>query len=374
MDYSEVRGINIEMHNLRGMDNEYIFYYDETNNIRKLHLREDGLNVKDPGNFVLAGLVFEGHSFDKDVSELLKELRLQKTVKEIKFNLIASGEFENIINSRKLGIILDWINANNICVHYFNMDVFYWSIVDIVDSVIIENAREYISLNLYIKDLFYRVILSDRSEFISGMNSYGYPNISKDNASGFTNWIIGYFRSRINVLDDYSAEMLRQFLRKMEMLNDYAFLGEDKENVLIDTFSDFYFKKIYMYNKSKHIFDQEAAIQNEVGGMEFIVNGQLLNNYSFIDSKSDIMIQLSDVMAGLFGKYFTFIRQSNAETLSNLKHSYNPIQLHNHKAMKILIDRSDCLSNGFIHNIVSLKDLRKNDYFYNDVQNDKNIQ
>lgn len=51
----ELRSNIILVNNLYNMDIECTFYYDETNNIRKFHIIEDGFNVVDPGNFVLGG-------------------------------------------------------------------------------------------------------------------------------------------------------------------------------------------------------------------------------------------------------------------------------------------------------------------------------
>lgn len=43
---------------LYGLDEEYAFFYDETNNIRKFWIREDGFNER-PKNFVLGGIVYK---------------------------------------------------------------------------------------------------------------------------------------------------------------------------------------------------------------------------------------------------------------------------------------------------------------------------
>lgn len=68
-----------------GADEKYIFYYDETNNIRKLHLTEDGSNAEFK-NFVLGGIVHHADKSLGDTDSLIKSLVLQKSAKEIKFN------------------------------------------------------------------------------------------------------------------------------------------------------------------------------------------------------------------------------------------------------------------------------------------------
>lgn len=44
MDVNESRYILIQNHGLQNTDDVYTFYYDETNNIRKLYLKDSGLN------------------------------------------------------------------------------------------------------------------------------------------------------------------------------------------------------------------------------------------------------------------------------------------------------------------------------------------
>lgn len=55
IDVNEMREPDIGLYGLTGADDVYTIYYDETNNIRRLHVRPDGLNVKEPACFVLAG-------------------------------------------------------------------------------------------------------------------------------------------------------------------------------------------------------------------------------------------------------------------------------------------------------------------------------
>lgn len=56
IDVNQIRDPNIAMYGLSGADEAYTIYYDETNNIRRLHVRPDGLNVGDPKCFVIAGI------------------------------------------------------------------------------------------------------------------------------------------------------------------------------------------------------------------------------------------------------------------------------------------------------------------------------
>lgn len=54
IDVNAVREPTIALNRLTRADDVYTFYYDETNNIRRLHITADGFNVKEPMCFVLA--------------------------------------------------------------------------------------------------------------------------------------------------------------------------------------------------------------------------------------------------------------------------------------------------------------------------------
>jgi Protein of unknown function (DUF3800) len=75
--------------------------------------------------------------------------------------------------------------------------------------------------------------------------------------------------------------------------------------VLIDEFSAFYVKRIYLFKNSTHV-QSEKTIENRLNAETFLDGGLPLRNYRFVDSKSEPGVQIADVVAGLLGKCFTF--------------------------------------------------------------------
>lgn len=59
-DINDLRTPVLAMNNLPNVDGAYTMHYDETNNIRRLHLTPDGLNVRAPQCFVLGGIAHRG--------------------------------------------------------------------------------------------------------------------------------------------------------------------------------------------------------------------------------------------------------------------------------------------------------------------------
>ena len=108
IDFSEIREMTIAFSGLSHMDNEYTFFYDETNNSRLFRITETDFNASKDEDFVLGGLVYEGKHKAFDMEKLLQSLRLQPTMKEVKRKHIAPGNsFLECVNSRKLQTLLD---------------------------------------------------------------------------------------------------------------------------------------------------------------------------------------------------------------------------------------------------------------------------
>src|SRR5690554_1039745 len=129
-------------------DNEsdfYAFYYDESGNTRKFYIQPDKNNFnvdRDPNqkaryNFSLGGIAHKGKSASADPTELILNLKLQKTAKELKLDQIARGNFSEILKSSKLEIVLKWILDSDCYIHYFNLNMVYWAFIDIVDDCLI---------------------------------------------------------------------------------------------------------------------------------------------------------------------------------------------------------------------------------------------
>jgi hypothetical protein len=127
IDVNAIRDPQIAMYGLYGADKRYTLYYDETNNIRVLRTKPDGLNVRGPKVFVLGGIVHKGGSRELGFESLRDSLPLPKDVSELKFNQIGSGEFLDVLRSPKMETFLKWVTDRQLFIHYQALDVFYWS-------------------------------------------------------------------------------------------------------------------------------------------------------------------------------------------------------------------------------------------------------
>ncbi len=141
LDVNEMRAGEVET--LPGANDKFTIFYDETNNIRKLYLTEDGFNVGKHENFVLGGVALRENQTLPDIADLRDRLAIQNSATEMKLKHLAKGGFEDMLASEKMAIFLSWLSDNDILVHFSNINILYWALVDIVDAIIIEDKFEH---------------------------------------------------------------------------------------------------------------------------------------------------------------------------------------------------------------------------------------
>lgn len=116
------------------------------------------------------------------------------------------------------------------------------------------------------------------------------------------------------------------------------------------------------YPSSTHIFDIESEVQNDLLDTQVQYKDKFVD-FSFVDSKSRIEVQLSDGICGLLGSHFNFLEEHTFEELIEIKEKLNPRQKKTLYLLKKLIDVSEEQSNGFLHRISPMDSDIKNDFF-----------
>ena len=214
-----------------------------------------------------------------------------------------------------------------------------------------------------IKSDLYQVLMTDRSSFVTAARQFGFPNIATANVKTFSRWLVTFAKKNINVLSGGRENLLLLFLCHLENVCKFPFLTGEKDGVLIEDFAAFYFRTLYLFKSSQHVFDREMNIESRLKDFHMTTAGKPLNNSRFVDSESDVAIQVSDVIAGLLGKYFTFVRTKNYEDLRTIRARLNSRQKKNIELLARIISRSDLVSNGFFNTVVSVEEQQKHAYF-----------
>lgn len=345
------------------------FYYDETNNIRKFYLKESGFNYDFTPNFILGGVMHEGPP--PEVKELFSSFSLKNRGKELKFKQIANGNFTDCLKSKNLSLFFKFILNSNLFVHYSSLNFLYWSIADIVDSAM-KNAPDLFKRNrelaFTLKNDLYQIAKQETESFRKLFFNYGYPNIKKHELNGFIN-------NFIQLLESYEGKIKYQgsiqsliILLESSIQKELVFIMNKKDNILIDSLSNFYLKPIYTFLNSNHIFDNEEEIKKTISKFNITSDGEPIKNYSFVDSKDNDLVQLSDIFVGIVGKFMGYRNSHSIEEIFSDIDKFSDIQRENLSDFFNLIIRSHVKNQGLILNNDSLEEIAKFDQILSHLQ------
>lgn len=355
-DFTEIREYNKVLLFLQGISPNYIdmkcnLYYDETGNVKKFIIRENCFNVDADTHFVLGGI--EGHS-TISFEDLKNRLDMQTTVNEVKSKHIYNGAFESCLKSSKLEKFLDLIIERRWHIHFQSLNLVYWSVVDILDSIKdIDISKIY-----HLKAVLYQVIKSNTRNAIDIFNRYTYPDLkSGKDVSNFMNSIRELCLAYIDKCSEYHKELLDlliKILEKGRLQSEAIFIQNEDKSVLIKDFSEFYAYEIYTFINSNIVLDNEADIVNYLNENKFVIEGRNLTNYKFVDSKSDTMIQISDVIVGLIAKYLHAIDRNSNQIIDYIS-QFDDEQLRRFRKLNKIIKYSLKYNPAFIHQTTSIE-------------------
>ncbi len=360
-EISKIRRFTKMMAPTADFDSSFTFYYDETNNIKKFYVRENDFNYTFTANFVLGGLVLEGNV--PDVQPLIDSFKLQKTATEVKFKHIAKGTFLDCLKSDKLTLFLDFTLNSNLYVHYSSLNILYWAIVDIVDSAVanleaaLKAGPQFIN---HLKNELYKLSRLEIDSVIELFYRFEYPNIKKEKVIPFIEALTSLFDDYIETEEfHFGLESLRQILKEAKKKGSLPFIMDEDDYILLKDLSQFYLRPIYLFKNSIHVFDNEDSISETLKGYKILDREDEINNYSFVDSQANQLIQLSDVFIGLMGKLTKYINTSSREKIENDFNSLSNIQETNIDLLIDVIDKSHNKNIGFIHSTDSFEEMSK---------------
>ncbi|TLS19228.1 MAG: hypothetical protein FDZ72_04805 [Betaproteobacteria bacterium] len=362
-DWSAMRAMMIQAHGIRGADDKFAFYYDETNNIRKFLLTDDGTNVAEHKNFVLGGIALQDGQALPEIASLRDALGMQDNAPEIKFKHVASGDFEAVLASRKMARFLAWLTERQLAIHYSSINIVYWSIVDIVDSILASKGFDAFGhARREMKNELYRIARMDKPAFLALMKHHGYPSIQHGKVADFIADVAAFLDFHNPTAANLPTHMLKELVRNAQVLTELAFLVDDDADVLIDSFSSFFTMPVLLFKNATHVFDREIQVEKSLNANGFKQRAGGID-YRFSDSKADPGIQLADVTVGLIGKYQDFVEEHRLPELLARKKAWSAAQTQTFDLLRGLIDYSHDVSNAFVHRITAMDSEWKNDTF-----------
>lgn len=344
-------------------DEKFYFYYDESNNCRKFWIKpadESGkFNTDVNLDFVLAGVACEESRIEVDFENLKRILKLQKNTIEIKFKTQFSiGNFLDCMKNKRVTSMLEWIDTNNLYIHYSHVNNLYYTLVEIIDSITSpEEIDEYKFDYFSVKNTFYKMLAGKEISLQKLMYKYCYPNIKSEDIEQFCNSLLKLFE--IKYRQTTEEKFITGLIKRAAKSDELIFVQNNEDYIMQENYVEFYVNPIRTYQNSEHIFDEEQEIQEAFNKYRFTKNGVEINNFKFVDSKTDALVQVSDVMAGILGKMFSYINVSDLRKIRQDVNALNDIQATNILLLNKLRAKSDMKNRGFLHSITAQCEIDK---------------
>ena len=266
-------------------------------------------------------------------------------------------------------LFLQYVKESNLYVHYSSLNILYWSIVDIVDSAIVnsEAARQLgFQFANHLKNDLYKLSRLEIESVIELFYKFEYPNIKSDSVLSFIEELTSLFDGYIDTTEfHFGLESLRQILKEARKKGSLPFVMDEEDYILLKDFSHFYLRPIYMFKNSTHIFDNENDISDILKDYRILDEDDEITNFTFVDSQTNQLIQLSDIFVGIMGKLTNYLNTSTREKIDIDFNSLSVIQLTNIDLLIDVIDKSHDKNIGFLHNTDSYEEMSKMDKIRN---------
>ena len=360
IDINGIRDSMIAANGLSEVDGCYTFYYDETNNVRKLHLTPGGMNILAPDCFVLGGVVHSGSPKPIDLAALRTALRLQPSVKELKLKHLGQGDFPTLLGSPKVQTLLEWLTAQGFFLHYQVVDLLYWSIVDIVDSILTEAGEPQLLIaHRMLKDGLYTVLRGDVAGTAEMLGRYNYPDVGRARRRAFIAELRDLVEHRGDMLEHVPFYMLKGMLQIAQGLEALPYLEDEAPNVLIDSFGPFFMSRLCLFKNAQHILDEERHIEAYISSLQLTDRAEPLRHYRFANSKTEPGVQISDPVAGLLGKLFTYVNRTPLRDLEADMANFTDQQRGNLTLLARQLDASTDECPAFAQYVISAEDQQR---------------
>lgn len=364
-DYLSIWGVNTE--------EKIHFYYDESNNCRKFWLDSDKTNFNHDfrADFVLAGIATD-KEYQIPFEELKQRFRLQKNVVELKSKSLFKGkDFLQSMGTKQATALIKLFSDYDLYIHYSNVNNFYYTIVEILDSIVTPDEIDEFGFNYFgLKTTFYDMLVPSIDEVIQIMIKYSYPNIKTADIEAFCNALMDAIDSQYIQKPD--QKFVFGMLKRASKSRELVFIQDNIDYVMQEDYSIFYVDTIMKFSKSMHHFDEELSIQDKVARTVSAFDKDA-TNYEFINSRDNTMIQISDLVAGLLGRMFFFINSvSSYNEIQKKVIELNDIQVINCKHFNELRIKSNFHNKGFLHSTTTVGIIKRLDFFFDLVDGEYN--
>ena len=318
----------------------YKFFFDETNNIRNFSLTKTGFNNDESNFFVLGGIVVEKEIPLKTIEILWNSIPESSRQEELKISTIKQGakDFPSLLKKPHFQKVINWLFENEYWIHFAYMDNFYYSTVDIIDSLPFSSSLGSVQNSRHFKTALYQAIKYNKEDSLDIFITNTYPNVK--NTKQFLDSIEGVIENYMQT-DEYEAfyfdrkdntlKTIQKEIRKAKK-NKLPFLVDNKPGKLIEEYYQLYLQRICLFNNSKLIFDHELEVEKQLCRLKIenknyvFVESSILKakkKSEFINEETHKLVQLSDIVVGIMEMFLNYINSDNSKFLNDISESTN---------------------------------------------------
>ena len=197
-----------------------------------------------------------------------------------------------------------------------------------------------------LKNELYLCARQDPIAFLNEIARFGYPNISRNSVHPFCEYLQEVIWSRQatehppDEAEGFFLETLRQMVKAASKEDVLVFLAGNENGFLVESFSGHYTTACAVLPNATHIFDEETRISMELA--------KPIGNFRFVDSKSEPLVQLSDVWVGFLSRLFAFLDDWTLNpSVPDARHLRSQ-EIGNLRTAKKLVDRANNLHSSLI--------------------------
>lgn len=287
----------------------YSVYSDESMNMRKVRIKgttKDDLRYK---FFVIGGVEIPDGCNLNELEKLYIDDDFPKN--EFKYKYFSyDSDFMKTIKSNRINKFFKFILENNIYIHINVLNYWYWAICDIVDSI--DNVDFNYEMNIERKMGMYEALMAYYDETYDVFIKYDFPSIEHGKEKEFLFEILNILNKSIKEKyrkgdEEYSSiiDLIELINNKINVVDDLAFIQDETPLEICNSLVNSYIQVAYFFKENGMIFDNETKIEEDLYNISPDLIKEL--NCKFIDSKSSIAIQMSDVISGFTARLFEFV-------------------------------------------------------------------
>ncbi len=298
-----------------------IFFFDESNNIKKGRIGVEKDNVADLEHlcFVLGGIAIKE---EINFEELLKYVDARQVPVDAKFSFFAfkKTDFLDAIKQPRLRKFFEFLLAKDILIHFDVLHYMHFAMVDILDSLIQENdINQDLAFHYYLplQSAMTEVLYRDYDQLHKIFCEYEFPNIPSGKVNSFVNAILELYTNNLiyfdmNDIDNFPKELLRQIIKaKRGRTNMYFLEGNTPFEISSGVFEQYLSRMTEIIDKK--FFDNELSIISQLEEMDKEYEKKI--DVHFIDSKNSRNIQICDVICGFVSRLYSFLGKKDIDEI-----------------------------------------------------------